>query len=106
MGWQIDYFEMNSLFMEEGVAHGHSRNLEVFQGESKWFTLGATDTINLGECDAILMRKDPPFDMEYVYSTYILELAEKQGSLVVNSPAALRDCNEKAFTAWFPQCCP
>ncbi|MCL4162973.1 UNVERIFIED_CONTAM: hypothetical protein GTU68_019971 [Idotea baltica] len=52
------------------------------------------------------MRKDPPFDMEFVYSTYILELAERQGALVVNSPQALRDCNEKAFCAWFPDICP
>ncbi len=63
-------------------------------------------TCALGSLDAILMRKDPPFNMEYVYSTYILERAELAGALVVNRPASLRDINEKAFTAWFPQCCP
>ncbi len=51
------------------------------------------------------MRKDPPFDMEYIYTTYILERAEEQGVLVVNRPQGLRDMNEKVFTAWFPQCC-
>ncbi len=60
----------------------------------------------LADLDVILMRKDPPFDMEYIYSTYILERAEISGTLVINRPASLRDINEKAYTAWFPQCCP
>src|SRR5690606_28671205 len=60
----------------------------------------------LSELDVILMRKDPPFDNEYIYSTYILEEAEKQGTLVLNRPQSLRDCNEKIFATQFPQCCP
>jgi glutathione synthase len=68
--------------------------------------LGDVERQPLGDLDAILMRKDPPFDMEYVYATYILELAERQGAMVVNRPQALRDCNEKAYCAWFPDLCP
>lgn len=105
-GWQIRYFEMNDLFIKKGLAYGHGRDLIVKQDSKQWFELSESSTEQLDHCDAILMRKDPPFDMEYVYATYILELAEKQGALVVNSPASLRDCNEKVFTAWFPECSP
>ena len=71
-----------------------------------WYTLGEPYTEALASLDVILMRKDPPFDMEFVYSTYILERAEEAGVLVVNKPRSLRDANEKMFTAWFPGCCP
>ena len=106
LGWQIEYFEMGDLSIDNGRALGSARTLTAYQNNEHWFDLSAPRTIELGELDAILMRKDPPFDMEFVYSTYILELAEQQGALVVNSPAALRDCNEKAYCAWFPQVCP
>ena len=62
-------------------------------------------TCALGDVDVILMRKDPPFDMEFIYTTYILERAEAAGALVVNRPQGLRDMNEKVYTAWFPECC-
>lgn len=106
LGWQIHYFEMNDLSIDNGIALGQSRVLKVHQDANHWFDLEPSKTVPLGSLDAILMRKDPPFDMEFVYSTYILELAEKQGALIVNSPAALRDCNEKAYCAWFPEVCP
>ena len=106
LGWDVEYFEMNDLSIDNGRALGSARSLTVHQDQSHWFDLAQERTIELGDLDAILMRKDPPFDMEFVYSTYILELAEQQGALVVNSPAALRDCNEKAYCAWFPQVCP
>lgn len=106
LDWDITYLELNDLFIKEGVAYGHKRPIKVFQDKKKWFELGDTETIELGSLDAILMRQDPPFNMEYIYSTYILELAQEQGVSVFNNPAALRDCNEKAYTAWFPQCCP
>lgn len=106
LGWQVEYFEMNDLLIENGIALGDARQVTVQQDPEHWFDLGDSRRIKLGELDAILMRKDPPFDMEFVYSTYILELAEQQGALVVNSPQALRDCNEKAYCAWFPQVCP
>ena len=72
---------------------------------SEWFELGATSVHKLGDFDCVLMRKDPPFDAEYIYSSYILERAELQGAVVVNKPQGLRDMNEKVYTAWFPQCC-
>ena len=106
LGWQIEYFEMNDLSIDNGRALGSARTLTAYQDKDHWFDLAPERSIELGDLDAILMRKDPPFDMEFVYSTYILELAEQQGALVVNSPAALRDCNEKAYCAWFPQVCP
>ena len=106
LGWELHYFEMDSLFIQNGIASGESRLLNVQQNSEHWFDLKDVAQIDLGTLDAILMRKDPPFDMEYVYSTYILELAEEQGALVVNSPQALRDCNEKAYCAWFPELCP
>jgi len=70
-----------------------------------WFELGEPQTAKLADFDVLLMRKDPPFDMEYIYTTYILERAELEGLLVVNRPQGLRDMNEKVYTAWFPQCC-
>ena len=68
----------------------------------RWFELGARGAAASRSSTRLLMRKDPPFDMEYIYTTYILELAENRGLLVVNKPASLRDINEKAYTAWFP----
>jgi glutathione synthase len=106
LGWQVEYLEMGDLSIDNGVALGTARKLRVQQNPLSWFELSDSRTIELGDLDAILMRKDPPFDMEYVYSTYILELAERQGALIVNSPQALRDCNEKAYCAWFPEVCP
>jgi len=106
LGWQIEYLEMNDLSIDNGIALGGARELTAYQNPEHWYDLSDVRRIKLGELDAILMRKDPPFDMEFVYATYILELAEQQGTLVVNSPKALRDCNEKAYCAWFPQVCP
>ncbi len=106
LDWQLDYFEMADLSISNGVALGNARSITVHQNSQHWFDLAPTRAIELGDLDVILMRKDPPFDMEFVYATYILELAESQGAWIVNSPAALRDCNEKAYCAWFPQLCP
>ena len=78
----------------------------VHNSTDKWFTLGETKIIDLSDLDVILMRKDPPFDNEFIYSTYILEAAEQLGTLIVNKPQSLRDCNEKIFATQFPQCCP
>jgi glutathione synthase len=80
--------------------------LNVRDDLADWFTLGNEQEIALGELDVILMRKDPPFDMEYIYSSYILERAEDAGALLVNRPQSLRDMNEKAYTAWFAECAP
>ena len=105
-GWPLFYMEMADLVLENGHALGHVRPLRVFDDPDHWFELGEPVTRPLDELDVILMRKDPPFDTEYIYATYILEQAEARGALVVNRPRALRDANEKLFTAWFPQCTP
>ncbi|MEO1574197.1 MAG: glutathione synthase [Pseudomonadota bacterium] len=105
-GFELTYFEMGDLDIINGVARGRGRPLTVADDNEHWYTLGDASDVNLGDLDVILMRKDPPFDMEYVYATYILERAEAAGALVVNRPQSLRDVNEKAYTAWFPELCP
>ncbi|GAB4295381.1 MAG: glutathione synthase [Thiohalomonadaceae bacterium] len=105
-GWQLRYFELADLYLRDGVVRGHSRPLRVYADPQGWFELGEAEDMPLGELDVILMRKDPPFDMEYIYATYLLELAETAGVLVVNRAQSLRDANEKLFAAWFPQCTP
>ena len=104
-GWQLTYFEQSDLFLRDGVAFGRGRDLQVFADATKWFELSEPSVRKLGEFDCLFMRKDPPFDAEYIYTTYILERAEIQGAFVANRPQGLRDMNEKVFTAWFPQCC-
>jgi glutathione synthase len=104
-GWKLTYFEQSDLFLRDGVAYGRGRPLQVFNDPARWFELGETSVLKLGEFDCVFMRKDPPFDAEYIYTTYILERAELQGAFVANKPQGLRDMNEKVFTAWFPQCC-
>ena len=104
-GWELWYAEQRDLWLSDGVAYGRLRPVQVRDDLKDWFTLGEVVIAPLADFDALLMRKDPPFDMEYIYTTYILERAELQGLLVVNRPQGLRDMNEKVFTAWFPQCC-
>ncbi len=102
----IRYFEQASLRIIEGRAMGRGRALTVTDSNEAWWSFGDAEDIPLGDLDVILMRKDPPFDMEYVYTTYILDRARVAGALIVNHPQALRDMNEKAYTAWFPECTP
>jgi glutathione synthase len=104
-GWELWYVEQRDLWLRDGVAHGRVRPVTARDDLQDWFTLDTAHTRPLADFQVILMRKDPPFDMEYIYTTYILERAEEQGVLVVNRPQGLRDMNEKVFTAWFPQCC-
>jgi len=104
-GWQLFYAEQKDLWLRDGVAWGRLAPLQVFDDLRGWFKRGESQSAKLGEFDVILMRKDPPFDMEYVYSTYILDRAQLQGALVCNRPQGLRDMNEKVYTAWFPECC-
>ncbi len=105
-GWQLFYMEMQDLYLAQGEARAHCQPLTVFNNDSRWFELGGGEDRALGELDAILMRKDPPFDNQFLYATYVLEAAEAAGTLVVNKPRSLRDCNEKIFATRFPQCCP
>ncbi|XKM14474.1 glutathione synthase [Orbaceae bacterium ac157xtp] len=102
-GYQLYYMEMNDLFLNNGEAFATTRLLTVHDDQSHWFDLADEQTIALADLDVILMRKDPPFDTEFIYATYILERAEIAGTLVVNKPQSLRDCNEKLFTAWFAE---
>ena len=104
-GWELWYAEQNDLWLRDGTPFGRLRPVRVKDDLHAWFELGEARIAPLREFDAILMRKDPPFDMEYIYTTYILERAEEEGVLVANRPQGLRDMNEKVFTAWFPQCC-
>lgn len=103
--WDIWYMELNDLYLAEHQAYGRMRQVEVRDDSKSWYSFGSERNCPLSELDAILMRKDPPFNMEYIYSTYILEAAERDGTLIVNRPSSLRDANEKLFTSWFPQCC-
>lgn len=105
-GWTIMYMEQQDLYLSQGKVMASMREVSVTEDPQNWYQLGESTTRQLSDLEAILMRKDPPFDMEYIYSTYLLEQAQSQGVLVVNHPQSLRDANEKLFTAWFPQCCP
>lgn len=105
-GWPLYYMELGDLFLRDGVAHARSRRLQVSDDANAWYQFGAEQELRLGSLDAVLMRKDPPFDTEYVYATYLLERAQADGALVVNDPLGIRNANEKLFTAWFTQCCP
>lgn len=105
-GWSLFYMEQQDLYQLAGQARARMRSLQVFDNPQHWFELGDELDEPLSDLTVILMRKDPPFDNEFVYSTYLLEQAEAAGSLVVNSPQSLRDCNEKLFATMFPQCTP
>lgn len=105
-GWQLMYMEQSWLAIENGEATASMAPLEVYDDTESWFKLDERRQGPLDSLDAIIMRKDPPFDSEYIYTTYILEAAERLGTLVVNKPQSLRDCNEKVFATLFPECSP
>lgn len=105
-GWELYYMEQSDLYARDGVGMARMAPLTVARNPQQWFTKGDYSSCPLADLDVVLMRKDPPFDNEYIYSTYLLELAEKEGVVVVNRPQSLRDCNEKLFATHFPQCCP
>ncbi|AEX53418.1 MULTISPECIES: glutathione synthase [Rahnella] len=105
-GYELHYMEMNSLYLRGGEGRATTKKLSVKQDYDGWYEFGTEQDIALQELDVILMRKDPPFDTEFIYATYILERAEEKGTLIVNKPQSLRDCNEKLFTAWFPELTP
>ncbi|MDV3242670.1 MAG: glutathione synthase [Methylocaldum sp.] len=105
-GYELHYMELNDLYLRDGRTHARMRRLSVERNQQSWFSFLGETVAPLDSLDVVLMRKDPPFDQEYIYATYLLECAENQGLYVVNKPRSLRDANEKLFTAWFPQCCP
>lgn len=102
--WELYYMEAHDLFVRDGVAYANVKRIQVQDQSSHWFTLDTSQPIALGEMDVILMRKDPPFTIDYIYLTYILELAENKGTFIINKPASLRDANEKMAINWFPHC--
>lgn len=105
-GWELYYMEPQDLALEQGAPTARMARLEVFRDPERWYSLAEASRQPLETLDVVLMRRDPPFDNEYVYATYILEAAERLGTLIVNRCQSLRDCNEKIFATQFPQCCP
>jgi len=103
--WELHYMEINDLYLKSGRTFARMRRLQVERDEVQWYQFLDETERPLDELDTVFMRKDPPFDQEYIYTTYLLECAENHGLLVVNKPQSLRDANEKLFTAWFPACC-
>ena len=104
--WQLYYMEQGDLFLDQGIGKASMSHLTVFHDPDSWYSRKEATVRELSELDVILMRKDPPFDNEFIYTTYILEQAERCGTLIVNKCQSLRDCNEKIFATEFPQCCP
>ncbi|MCG9728320.1 glutathione synthase [Shewanella sp. Isolate13] len=105
-GYQLFYMEMSDLALVNGQAMATMRALTVKDDPEQWYQLEEAIDTPLADLDVILMRKDPPFDTEFIYATYMLERAEEQGVLIVNKPQSLRDANEKLFTAWFAEFTP
>ncbi|WP_111978352.1 glutathione synthase [Algibacillus agarilyticus] len=105
-GYELYYMEMSDLYIENGRAYASMKQFTVQNDPEDWYQFENQNDWPLAELDVVLMRKDPPFDTEYIYATYMLEQAEREGTLIVNKPQSLRDANEKLYTSWFPQCCP
>ena len=105
-GFTLYYMELGDLLLQGARAYGMMRPFTVQRDPQCWYNLQAGSIKPLADMDVILMRKDPPFDMDYIYATYILERAAKEGVLVSNNPADLRNCNEKLFATEFPDCTP
>ena len=105
-GWELFYMEQDDLFLDDSRCHATMQKLAVRDEARDWYSLSERRTAAVDELDVVLMRKDPPMNMEFLYSTFLLERAEAHGTLVVNSPDAIRDVSEKLYTAWFSQCCP
>ena len=104
-GHSLYYMEPGDLYAQDGRVFARMQKLAVRDNRTDWFSLSPSGSRSLDELDMVLMRRDPPFDMDYIYTTYMLELAEKAGTLVINRPQSLRDANEKFFINNFPQCC-
>ena len=113
LGLPIYYTEQPQIYLKEGTVYTTAQRIHLklagdnkLASEQDWYDVEAPENFTFGPNDIVLQRKDPPFNMHYIHTTYLLELIEKQGSLVCNNPRSLRDCNEKMFTTWFPELCP
>ena len=105
-GWEIFSIEQSGLYIQEGEVFTHRHQVKVFDDLQHWYEIIDARHLPISDLDLVLMRKDPPFNMEYLYTTYLLEMAEKAGTPVLNRPGSIRDCNEKLFALQFTQCCP
>ena len=105
-GWEIFTFDTPDMFYEDGIVFANARKTLVRDSEQDWYECEDIKALQLNNIDIVFMRKDPPFDMDYIYATYLLEQAENSGTLVVNKPSSLRDANEKLFALNFPECIP
>ena len=105
-GIALFHLTLNDIDIRDGRAVGQAAPLAVTDDDADWFRLESPQHMALGELDLIFMRKDPPFNAEYIFATYVLQRAQAEGATVVNDPQALRDVNEKAFVAWFPDLTP
>ena len=105
-GWTVHSIDQKDIYLDQGRAHSRRRKVRVYDDNTHWFDAEAAVEAPLAEHDIILMRKDPPFDMDYIYTTYMLERAAVEGVYVSNRPNSLRDVNEKLYTAWFSEFCP
>ena len=106
-GWDVFYMQQSDLYLDSGTAMCRAQRLSaVSYDPQNWYHAEAMKETELANFDVLLMRKDPPFDNEYIYTTYILDTAEREGVLVVNKPSSLRDCNEKIFATQFTNCTP
>ncbi len=102
-GHELGYAVQQDLYIEQGKAFALISPLQVFEDHTHYYELGAKQKQSIADYDVVLMRKDPPFDMNFVYTTYILEQAEREGAWIINKPQSLRDCNEKLFATQFPE---
>jgi glutathione synthase len=105
-GWLVSVFTQSDLLIEDGAVSIRRQVVNLMDDTRQWFEIVQEEEVPAEEFDAILMRKDPPFDMEYIYATYLLEIIEDSGTPVLNRPGSIRDCNEKLFALRFPQCSP
>ena len=105
-GWSVSCFTQADLFIENGEVSIDRTEIILNDDLENWFEIKSQEVVAADQFDAVLMRKDPPFDMEYIYATYLLEFIEKAGTPVLNRPGSIRDCNEKLFALQFQDCCP
>ncbi len=104
-GWTIHYMMQHDLFSDGNTSHALSAIITPMDDPAQWYEVLSRQEIRLSSLNTILMRKDPPYDIEYITTTWLLDQAEREGSLIVNRPSSLRDANEKLFITRFPQCC-
>ncbi len=104
--WQLYYMEQHDIYIENTAPKARTKLLQVSKDHKNWFEFTGDKTINLSDLDVLLMRKDPPFDTEYLTTTYLLDLVKAAGTLVINDPQGIRTANEKLVTLQFPELCP